>query len=90
MPLIDFLREEFRYFFRRCSPFPIRLFHAGDDEVLPSSPTGLLPIIVLVFFVIRASPVENSSSEYSVLSHKAGNRAPVLNVRTNNFSSGFV
>ena len=44
MSLIDFLREECRCFFlRSCSPFPIRLFHAGDDDVLPSSPTETSP-----------------------------------------------
>ena len=50
----------------------------------------LLLIHVLAFLAIRAYPVGNSGSGYAVLSHKAGNRAPVLNVCTDNFSSGFV
>ena len=33
--------------------------------------------------------IENSGSGYAVLSHKAGNRASILNVHTKNFSSGF-
>lgn len=40
MPLIDFLREECRSFFKEVVlHFSIRLFHAGDDEVLSLSPT---------------------------------------------------
>ena len=50
----------------------------------------LLLIHVLAFLAIRAYPVGNSGSGYVVLSYKAGNRAPVLNVCTDNFSSGFV
>ena len=46
--------------------------------------------IVLAFFAIWAYPVGNSGSGYAVLSHKAVNRASILNVRTNNLSSGFV
>ena len=49
-----------------------------------------LLIIVLAFFTIRAYSVGNGGSGYAVLSHMAGNRAPVLNVRANNFSSDFV
>lgn len=39
---------------------------------------------------IRAYPVGNSSSGYAALRHKTGNHASIPNVRTNNFSSGFV
>ena len=87
MPLIDSLREECRRFLRSCFPFLIQFFHAGNDEVLPSSPTGTSCLHCLAFFAIRTCPVGNSGSGYAVLSHKVGNRASVLNVRTNNFSS---
>ena len=71
-------------------PFPIRLFHAGDDEVLPSSPTETSPHHCFSILRDTSVPVGNGGFGYAVLSHKAGNRAPVLNVRANNFSSGFV
>ena len=36
-------KQENADFLRSCSPFPIRLFRAGDDEVLTSSPTETSP-----------------------------------------------
>lgn len=52
-------------FFRSSSPFPTRLFHAGNDKVLPSSPAETSTHHCFAFFVIRAYPVGNSGSGYT-------------------------
>ena len=79
MPLF-FLEAVFLFQFGFLTPETTKFFHRLQLR--------LLFIIVLAFFTIRAYPVGNSGSGYVVLNHKAGNRASILNVRTNNFSSG--
>lgn len=69
-------KQENADFLRSCSPFPIRLFEPETTKFLHHLQLRLLLIVVLVFFAIRASPIRNSGSEYTVLSHKAGNRVP--------------
>ena len=90
IPLIDSLHEECRYFFRSCSPFLIWPFHAGDDEVLPISPTGTY--LHHCFGILRDTNIPSWKQWLWIcrLNRKAGKRTSILNVRANNFSMSFV
>ena len=82
--------EEFHYFFRSCSLFPIWPFHAGDDEVLPISPTGTY--LHHCFGILRDTNIPSWKQWLWIcrLNRKAGKRTSILNVRANNFSMSFV
>ena len=73
----DFTSTRKRWFFRKLFSFSNSFFFVSKTpKFLHHLQLRLLLIVVLVFFAIRAFPVRNSGSEYTVLSHKAGNRVP--------------